>query len=104
MAGSAKEILTGIVVDEVSTVTIEDITRFCAVRREKIVDLIAEGIIEPEGQRPEEWRFSGRVLSRAKRAIRLESELDINLGAAAIILDLLDQIDDLRSALERSGR
>ena len=104
MTDNAEEILTGIVVDEMSTVTLEEITRFCAVRREKIVELVMEGIIEPEGRRPEEWRFSGRVLSRAKRAIRLESELDINLGAAAIILDLLDRIDELRAALERRRR
>jgi len=75
-----------------------------AVDHQKIVELVMEGIIEAEGGEPAQWRFTGRALSRAKRAIRLESDLDVNLGAVAVILDLLDQIDVLRSALERRGR
>jgi chaperone modulatory protein CbpM len=101
MVDNGNHILTGVIVDEIEEITIGEVTRFCAVRREKIVELVAEGIIEPEGQAPEEWRFSGRALSRAKRAIRLESDLDINLGAVAVILDLLDQLDDLRAELQR---
>ena len=41
---------------------------------------------------------------RVKKAIRLESDLDINVGAVAIILDLLDEIDELRAALRRRVR
>ena len=60
--------------------------------------------IEPEGREPEEWRFSGPALARAKKAIRLESELEVNLNAVAIILELLDEIDELRAAVGRRGR
>jgi chaperone modulatory protein CbpM len=104
MVDNGRPVLSGVVVDEASVITIDEVTRYCAVQRETIVELVVEGIIEPEGQRPEEWRFGGRELSRAKRAIRLANDLDINLDAVAIILDLLDQIDDLRGALERRGR
>ena len=97
-------LMTGIILDEVTEITIDEITRYCAVEQEKILALIAEGIIEPRGRRPEEWRFSGRELSRAKRAVRIERDLDVNLNAVAIILDLLDRIDELRAALERGGR
>jgi chaperone modulatory protein CbpM len=92
--------VTGAVIDEI---TIEEVTRFCAVRREKIVELVAEGIIDAEGESAMEWRFSGRALSRARKAVRLESDLDINLNAVAVILDLLDEIDELRMTLHRKG-
>jgi len=86
--------VTGVVVEEV---TIEEATRFCRVRREKIAMLVEEGIIEPEGAREAEWRFSGAQMRRAVKALRLESDLDINLSAVAIILDLLDEIDTLKA-------
>jgi chaperone modulatory protein CbpM len=101
MVDNGKRVFAGVVVDEVNKITIDEVTRFCAVHREKIVALVMEGIVEPEGQAPEEWRFSGRELSRASKALRIESDLDVNLSAVAIILDLLDQIDQLQAALGR---
>ena len=36
---------------------------------------------------------------RARTAIRLQRDLDINLAGAALVLELLDEIDTLRSRL-----
>lgn len=98
MAETKHEILTGWVVDEFTEVTLDDLTRYCSVRREKIVELVSEGIIEPVDRADRDWRFSSRSLSRAGRAVRLESDLEINLHAVAVILDLLEEIDRLHRA------
>jgi chaperone modulatory protein CbpM len=103
MAETKQEFITGWVVDEYTEVTVDDLTRFCSVRREKIVELVSEGIIEPVDRTNQDWRFPSRSLSRAGRAVRLESDLEINLHAVAVILDLLDQIDRLQRA-EGAGR
>ena len=100
MTGQANEVFTATVIDEVE-VTIDEVTRYCAVRREKIIELVSEGIVEPVGQSPQDWRFDGRSLARAGKAIRLESGLEINLNAVAVILNLLDEIEELRRELER---
>ncbi len=94
MANIGRDIVTGAIVEEIS---LEEVTQFCAVRREKIVALVMEGIIDAQGRSEAEWRFDSRSLSRARRAVRLESDLEINLGAVAIILDLLDEIEKLRA-------
>jgi len=52
MVDTRNSIVTGIVIDEVSEITIEEITRYCAVEREKVVALVSEGIIEPRGRSP----------------------------------------------------
>lgn len=96
MAAEPLEIVTGVVVDEVTEMTIDDVARFCAVRREKIVELVSEGIVPAGGSAPEDWRFGGSVLARAGKAIRLEVDLEINISAVALILDLLDEIEELR--------
>ena len=97
MAETKHEIITGWVVDEFTEVTLDDLTQFCSVRREKIVELVSEGIIEPVNRTDRDWRFPSRSLSRAGRAVRLETDLEINLHAVALILDLLDRIDRLQS-------
>jgi chaperone modulatory protein CbpM len=102
MAANSPEIVTGVLVDEMTEMTIDDVARFCSVRREKIVELVSEGIVPAGGRAPEEWRFSGNALARVGKAIRLEIDLEINLGAVALILDLLDEIEELRVQRGRS--
>ncbi len=101
MAANPPEFITGVLVDEVIEMTIDDVAQFCSVRREKIVELVAEGIVPAGGAAPEDWRFSGQALARAGKAIRLEGDLEINLGAVALILDLLDEIEALRRGRNR---
>jgi chaperone modulatory protein CbpM len=96
MAANAPETVTGVLVDEITEMTIDEVARFCSVRREKIVELVSEGIVAAGGPTPEEWRFSGSALARAGKALRLEIDLEINLGAVALVLDLLDEIEELR--------
>jgi chaperone modulatory protein CbpM len=96
MAAQQPDILTGVVVDEITEMTIDEVAQFCSVRREKIVELVTEGIVPAGGRDPDEWRFTGDTLARAGKAIRLQIDLEINLGAVALVLDLLDEIDQLR--------
>jgi len=98
MPETKHEFLTGWVVDEYTEVTVDDLTHYCSVRREKIVELVSEGIIEPIDRAETDWRFPSRSLSRAGKAMRLASDLEINLHAVAVILDLLDRIDRLNRA------
>ena len=96
MAETKQEFLTGWVVDEFTEITVDDLTRYCSVRRERIVELVSEGIIEPIDRGAQDWRFPSRSLSRAGKAMRLANDLEINLHAVALILDLLDQIHQLQ--------
>jgi chaperone modulatory protein CbpM len=61
-----------------------------------VTELVREGILEPHGTGPQEWRFSGACLARAQRALRLQRELDMNWAAIAFVLPLLDELKDLR--------
>jgi chaperone modulatory protein CbpM len=86
-----------LVIDETTEITLDDLVSYCHVRREKVVELVAEGIIEPVGRAEPQWRFGGPALRRARKAVRLERDLEINLNAVALILDLLDEIETLKA-------
>lgn len=59
--------------------------------------LVAEGLLEPIGDGPEDWQFNGPSLLRVRNALRLTRELQLNLHAAAIVMDLLAEIELLKA-------
>ena len=88
-----------IVEDEVHMSIIE-LCHTINIEQEDLVAWVQEGILNPIGNSPEDWRFSGDALSRAKKALRLSRDLEINTPGVAMVLDLLDEISELRKRLE----
>jgi chaperone modulatory protein CbpM len=91
--------LEGVVLDERVTVTLTELTQLCHSDDRVLRLLVAEGILHPSGTRQEEWRFSGIEIRRARRALRLRRDLELNLAGAALALDLLDEIEALRARI-----
>jgi len=97
MTRSDADAVTGAIIDEEFELTLEQLTYFCASPKEQITALVEEGVLQPRGSNRTEWRFSGRILHRAAKAVRLQRDLDVNAHAVALILDLLDEIESLRT-------
>lgn len=94
-------IMNGLILDETTTLTLEELSFACSVRVERIVELVDEGILEPMGREFNEWCFSGPSLGRARIAMHLQHDLDINLAGVALVLDLMDELEILRARLRR---
>jgi chaperone modulatory protein CbpM len=97
------EILTGVVVDETGALTLAEFACACGAETTWVLELVAEEVLHPAGCDPEGWRFGGQALIRARRFQRLQRDLGANLDAAAVILELLDEIDRLNGRLRRAG-
>ena len=67
--------------------------------QELIMSWVSEGVLSPAGSSPEDWRFSGDSLRRAKTAAHLTHDLELNGPGVALALDLLDEIAQLRARL-----
>jgi len=93
------DIMAGLLLDEECRLTLGELSRACRVHAEWIVELVEQGIIEPNGNDLRHWRFSGSCLSRVMRVQRLQRDLGINLAGAALALDLLDEVRRLRRRL-----
>lgn len=94
-----KTILTGTLLDEQMWLSLTEISDACATRTEWVVELVEEGILEPSGKEQNHWQFAGNSLSRAYAARRLQRDLEINLAGVALVLDLMDEIETLRSRI-----
>jgi len=97
----AARIVNGVLLDDEMVFTLGEISRACTRHAEWIVELVDEGILEPQGVEQKSWRFTSNNLIRARKTMRLQSDLHVNLAGAALALDLMEQMDIMRARLHR---
>lgn len=68
--------------------------------REACEELVDQGIVQPRGERPEEWQFDITSVSVVRRAVRLHHEMDLDWSAVAVVVNLLEERDQLRAELD----
>jgi chaperone modulatory protein CbpM len=103
MSDNESDYLQGEIVEEHVEFTLIELCRITGASSDDVARWVEEGAFEPQGARIEEWRFSGTCLRRAMTAQRLTTDLELNAPGVALALDLLDQIDALRTRLARYG-
>ena len=95
--------ITGSVVEEEVHMSIVEISQATRTPEDLIMSWVSEGVLSPVGSSPEDWRFSGESLKRAKTAAHLTHDLELNTPGVALALDLLDEISRLRNQLLREN-
>jgi chaperone modulatory protein CbpM len=85
------------ILDEQPAFSLREICEVCSVHADRIVEMVDEGIACPHGAGIHVWRFSGRDVVRIRAALRLERDLRVNLPGAALVLDLLDELQSMRN-------
>ena len=100
---SVQDSLTGEIFEEYAVLSVDELSRLCAVDRTYIVELVEEGVLSVTAVEVDQWRFAGAALRRARMALRLQRDLEINLPGVALALQLMEQVEALRREL-RVGR
>lgn len=93
--------LSGSIFDETTEITVVELCEVCAIDVTLVDRLVGEGILEPSGGASDDRRFPYSSVRRTRTVVRLQRDLGLNLAGAALALDLLDRIEDLRSQLRR---
>jgi len=95
-------IVSGYILEEESAMTLAELCWTCQTPAETIIRMVDYGVISPlEGETSRQWRFHRSALIRADKALRLKRDLGINLAGTALVLELLDEIDDLNAKLNQ---
>jgi chaperone modulatory protein CbpM len=102
MAQSTKAIATKTyaptVVAHDFSVSFKDLCESAKMSSDYLAELVAYNIIKPiTGKTTEDWRFSGTAVKVVNKAIRLHQDLEIEWADTALVVDLLDEIDQLES-------
>ncbi len=88
----------GIIVEESDYLSIAKLCRYCSLSAESILHMVELGVIDPVDTSVSysHWQFSNTSVLRAQAALRLQRDLGVNLAGAALALELLDEIKQLR--------
>ena len=96
MTNSKESNSTPGIFEEYAILSVRDLSRICAVDEHHIVELVQEGVLNVVDAGTTEWRFTGEALRRARLALRLERDLEINLAGVALALELMEELEQLR--------
>src|SRR5450631_3167114 len=91
---------SGAIFEESAVLTVKDLSRMCAVDERHIVEFVEEGVLNVVEVNTTEWHFTGSALRRARLALRLERDLELNLAGVALALELLEELEHLRRELQ----
>ncbi len=88
-----------VVLDDTMTWGMSEICALCRVKNDLVCEMINEGVLSPVGTSPETWRFNAAAVKRIQVTLRLQHDLRVNLPGAALALDLLEELEELRSMM-----
>lgn len=102
MTPDTEHILMGSLLEE-SWLTLEQAAAACRVETDWLMRHIDDGLFPQAESLAGTWRFSAACLLRARRMRDLECNFDAAPELAALFADLLEEMDELRSRLQRAG-
>lgn len=88
-----------VVVEDHVSLTLTGLCHASGAEQDLVHGLVGEGLLQPTGQGPDDWRFSGDALPQTRKALRLARDFELDLGALSLVMGLLAEIDCLRSRL-----
>lgn len=97
-----RDIIIGIALEE-ACLTLEQLAAACAVEPAWVVHLVDEGLFPTLPGPAGEWRFDTMALRRARRIRAIERGFDAAPELAALVADMLEELDELRATLYRRG-
>lgn len=84
--------------------TVDDLCEICGIETSLLQDLIQYEILVPIENKPGEWEFDMEQLKRLRTALRLQRDLELNLAGVALVLHLLEEMEELRARSELIDR
>jgi chaperone modulatory protein CbpM len=94
---------TAVLVDDVK-LSAEDFIVSCAVDQGWLLAHVESGVLSPQTDADMRmWRFSGTDLKRGRRLLELERQFDACPELAGLVVDLLEEIERVRTKLRRAG-
>lgn len=97
-----EDLLIGSLLEE-TWMTLEQVAAACAVEPAWLRRHLDEGLIPHAECVSGVWRFTRLGLARARRMRQLERDFDAAPELAALVADLLEEMDHLRARLRQTG-
>jgi chaperone modulatory protein CbpM len=97
-----EEALIGAVLEE-ACLTLEQAACACAVAPEWLAERVREGLLRAMEGPAHAWRFTSADVRRARRMAHIERVFEADPALAALVADLLEELDALRARAHHAG-
>jgi len=100
-----RKALRGQLIEEETLITLDELCQHCTVETDEVITLVREGILDPaddavDWQRAGRWQFHISSVQRVRTVVRLQRDLGVNLPGAALALELMDRIEELKRLMQ----
>ena len=89
--------LVSMALDDELAFSLGELSRCCDLAADDLIAMVEEGLLQPRGTDPRQWRFPAADLTRVQIAVRLQRDLGVNLAGVALALDMLEEMRALRA-------
>ena len=87
--------------DERGEVTLVELSECSGLTEEELRELVELGAIEPLDAHAPEPAFGARCIVAARTACRLRNDFELDTAGLALVLSLLERVQELEDALQR---
>lgn len=94
--------IAGVLLDD-AWLTLEQAARACSVEAEWLEARGREGLLAEATSTAGVWRLAGRTMIRARRMRVIERDFDAAPELAALVADLIEELEQLRAKLRQAG-
>ncbi len=85
----------------VTSLSLTELCRISGSSADWLIELIEEGILDPQGPTRTVWRFESSSLTIIGKVQRLQADLRINIPGIALVLSLADENAGLKRRLRQ---
>lgn len=97
---SKSEVIQGVVLNDDVILSFVEVCHQCQLPEDILMDWIAHGLLGDEiSTSVQAAQFNHEMINRIRSASRLHHELEVNIQGVVLVLELLDQIADMRDQL-----
>ena len=99
-------IYSAVLVDGGAPLSLQEMAYLCEQHVDWVVSLVREGLVGierdalPSETSPDLWVFASAAAARARQIARAQRDFEVNLDAAALMVDLMEEVRQLRAQLE----
>ena len=99
MVNEILKLMQGEILEEDVRISLSQLCQISRLPAESVLEMVEYGVIEPRSGSNERWQFSGQSLNRLRCAQRLKRDLGVNTAGAALAVELLDELQQLRTRI-----
>lgn len=97
---SEKTVITGVLIEDTTTFSFIEVCTRYHIPKKLLHEMIEQGLFDVQSTNEQQLTLTQKDLQKMESAFRLHKDLGVNLEGVALALELLDELERLRTELK----